>query len=210
MSDEFKIYQVKRETVKNHETILQALKRALRHYCSESLMNWSPPVLVDSEHHFFYRSRQGIYWGRVFFEPLNHAGLDDLFREGEWIARQVPEQLSTFVFFPSFAISVLELIHSLPPAGHPIVLFKTARFFEYSFLWCQDQDALALKEIFIADEKDRPVRVPFLASSPSVSLVKAASQQETAYSFFRQARLNRDELRELLDIARELQEGDPS
>ena len=140
-------------------------------------------LAYDRDNQFFLKSpEEGILWGRVFFEPLSHANIQILRKEIDHQLQSFRQKVRPYVFFPSIMKDVSGLAGKL--SGKPL-------FFEYSLLRSESGCAVALKEWVFALQAQKP----------------SASHDLQAYRFFKQARLSRDELSELMDLALELNQA---
>lgn len=196
MSAEFKIFQIENWTGQNRSKVQNALKRALRDFCPAPLIGWTPPYPYEGENHFFFRIKEGILWARIFYEPLSHAFVEGLNEEYETLAKGVKEKVTAHIFFPSLGRGIGEMLQSSSARKKGLLIGAAGRFFEYCFLWSQEEEGLALKEWNPPPENPQaPSQNPLSTSREKV---------RTDYHFFKQARLSPPELEALLGVVHRL------
>lgn len=197
MPAEFKIFQIENRKEQNRSKVQNALKRALRDFCPAPLIGWVPPYPREGENHLFFRTKEGILWARIFYEPLSHALWEGLDEEYETLMKGVKEKVTAYIFFPSMGRGIGEMLQSYSAREKGLLMNPAAgRFFEYCFLWSQEEEGLALKEWNLPPENPQ--------ASPQNSLNTSKEKVRTDYHFFKQARLSPPELEALLEIVHRL------
>ncbi|MBI3307181.1 MAG: hypothetical protein HYZ84_05180 [Candidatus Omnitrophica bacterium] len=200
MPADFKIFQIESRREENHEKIQAALKQALQDLYSSSLITCAPPHPYDLECNFFFRTKEGILWARIFYESLSHVCFENLIEEFGALADRMKEKISVCVFFPSVGRGIAEAFRSAANLRKNLIINSaTTRFFEYSFLWSQtEEEGLALKQWHLL-----PEAVSVSVQSPAATAGKLPED----YHFFKYARLSAPELEALLEIAHRLKKA---
>ena len=202
MPNEFKTYLVEASTG-DHKRILLAIKRASRDLFPTPLMNWVPFFPYNAEAEFFLKGMQNIFWGRIFYDTLSHADLDKLNESMTRLIQQVKERISLFIFFPSMGKGVQSCLEKLIKDSQSLPSLVKQRFFEYCFLRGQDQQGgLALKELI-------PTGLPAMAY-PSIPIRQNFTLPPSGGHFYKQNRLTRSELTELMELSVALKKADSS
>lgn len=198
MLQEFKIYQIAKQDPSMKEKTLGAVKRAFRDLIGGPLISWTPPVPLPSDQHVFYKTREGISWGRILYEPLNYAMADRLQLETAQVMKILKEEIGVYFFLPASSAGAWEnFIRSFSETPEKLLPIRNrVRFYEYSLLWSKDHDAIALKEWTevlplnrARDEKETNRKGPEPALLP-----------EKVYQFHRHAHLTRSEVTDLLEL----------
>lgn len=198
MPQEFKIYQIAKQDPSMKEKTLGAVKRAFRDLIGGPLISWTPPVPLPSDQHLFFKTREGISWGRILYEPLNYAMSDRLQLETVQVMKVLKEDIGVYFFLPASPAGAREnFIRSFSGTSEKLLPARgRTRFYEYSLLWSKDHDAIALKEWTEVlplheggDEKETSRKLPAPVLSP-----------EKVYQFHRHSHLTRSEVTDLLEL----------
>ncbi len=137
-------------------------------------------LAYDQEGQIFLKGSLSIFWGRIFRHKLSSADVQRVEDEIERLSKNFSQGIQPCLFFPQTDRTILEALLHLRP--QPVM-------FEYYFLESETGKSWGIK----------PVRQE-----------ASESMNSGAYSFYRNSRLTRDELAELIDLSCNLRKFDSS
>ena len=200
MSGEFKTFRIDKEGNKDKSLIACAVQEALGGLCPDFLEDWLPPpsysYSFDPQQHVFRRGKSAaIVWARLFSGTLTRTDFDMICLEADrLLSASKEEKFFLHVFIPREAKFPDEISPEAFMKKFPADRVKL-RILSYVMLWSWDQKGIALQEIDLKHES---------APSPVAEESREQRDKNSDYQFFRQARLNRDELSALMDLSLEL------
>ncbi|MBN1687826.1 MAG: hypothetical protein JW893_01865 [Candidatus Omnitrophica bacterium] len=182
----------------------QAMMTALRDVMQSMYRGFNvKPVLVNAsiEHdQIFLEVPDGLLWGRIMFEPFSLTTYKSLCDEWDDWMRITGEKLRLFIFFPSISDGVMDLISISRDEKERLLSREGVRLFEYFFMAPQEREGMALREWALLDLAER---------IPSIELEKAVDDIDERYHFFRDAKLDRSELDDFIELGVEAKQAFP-
>ncbi len=159
----------------NTEGFAEELRRAVKETIQKKFpqANEDPvfSLAYDQAHQLFLKGAMSIYWGRIFTHKISLSDVYKLEQEIEHLAQTFSQGVHPCIFFPHAESAVVESLRQLRPS--PMM-------YEYYALESESGKNLAI----------RPVHQEFYEKS-----------EMEPYSYYRQSRLTRDELAELIDLS---------
>lgn len=169
------------------------IKLALRKKLPDAEIDPIFSITHDNENQFFMKSAAGIIWGRVFYQPFNARYAEIVNKEGAHLARTFRQPVHLYLFSPDFK--------EAETAAQAIV--GNAFFYEYQMeSSLTSDDPVILKEwnapqFSVTDKKSRP-------AAPMPSPAVPPQEKSEDGHFFKSSQLNKDEIKDLIEIALEI------
>ncbi len=179
-------YLIEKTGEKNPPELLQTVKEFLREHLPGGAIE--DPVLklaYDGENPFFLKTPAGIVWGKVLEETLAADGLPGLRHDLEYVLQMFRQKIRFYIFAPDYE----------PGLNLGSLVSQETAFFEYFFLRARSGQGMGLREWKAAGlepavlNRTKESSVPCLTPSSNV---------------FKNAKLNREELSELINLSLEL------
>ena len=138
-------------------------------------------LAYDTADQFFLKGAGEIIWGRIFIDAPSFKDIEKLICEISQLSEKFQRKLRPVIFIPPRFSEVFTLLGTVP--GKPV-------FYEYYFLRAGSEQAVALKALSITAKGHEEESFAF-------------AEKPQNYSFYQYARLNREELREIIDLSLE-------
>lgn len=172
------IYFISENSEGHEEELRRAARAAIQRQFPQAVEDPVFALAYDQEGQVFLKGPQGIFWGRIFNHKLSLSDVYRVEQEVDRLSKNFSQGIQPCFFFPQTDASVLSSLTQLRP--YPAM-------FEYYLLESESGKSLAVKPI----QQSAGERV---SSEP--------------YSFYRNSRLTRDELAELIDLSCSLKKMD--
>lgn len=174
---EMNVYFIQGGEDKNKTDILISLKQAVRDRLPEADVDPIFSLTYDNENQFFLKKSGEVVWGRVFYQPFCVRFAEMIQKELARMQQSLKQAIKLVIFFPTLTAGE-DLLRKMP--GNPLI-------FEYYFMQSKSGRAIAIREW----SKEGPAE-------------KEMTPPQGAYRFFKQAKLTRQELSEIIDLSLEL------
>lgn len=179
-------YLIEKADERNFPEILSTLKQFLKERLSGAIEDPVLKLAYDEGNSFFLKTHASIIWVRMFEESLKQEDLPGLSLDLERVCRMFHQKVRIYLFAPGYETGL-----KLAGEVSPEVLF-----FEYSFLKSRFGHGIALREAKIE------CSAPVLPDSHSGD--RTSPPEASPIGHFKNTRLEREELSELINLSLEL------
>ena len=184
-------YLIEKADEKKAPELLSTIKQFLKERLSGAIEDPVLQLAYGGSNAFFLKTQASILWVRVLEKSLTHPDISGLRQDFERVSQKFHQKIRFYVFAPGYEED-LKMTAMQP---------QETLFFEYFFLRSRFGQGVALREL-----KIRFSAPPSPGDQETVPVFPAAAAHER----FRNVRLDREELSELINLSLELKRLSPA
>lgn len=178
-------YLIEKAEEKKRPELLSAIKQFLKERLSGAIEDPVLQLAYGGTNPFFLKTQAGILWVRVLEEALTSQDISALLQEFDRVSQMFRQKVRFYIFAPGYASNL-----SMPGPSSQELLF-----FEYFFLRSRFGQGVAVRDWHV---QSSPQAFPETPQEKALHVAVGSSGR------LQNARLEREELSELINLSLEL------